>query len=72
MTASNMSLPQIERTRSKLKIIAAALPVLLTIGLWSTRGEPLLARAVGAAVNISFTLWTLYLLRKSSRTRGTH
>ena len=51
----------------RLQFCVVALPVLLIFGLWETRGEPLLPRLTGAAINISFMLWFIYIIRRSKR-----
>jgi hypothetical protein len=51
----------------RLKFVVVALPVLLAIGLLVTRGEPLLPRMTGAAVNILITLWLISLIRRAKR-----
>jgi len=48
--------------RRTARVAVLILPVLLVIGLWVTRDGPLLPRVVGAAINIFFTCWFLFLL----------
>jgi hypothetical protein len=62
-----MARSQLEKTRRRLWVAVAVLPVLLVFGLWSTRGEALVPRLVGACVNILFTSWFIFLLRKTKR-----
>jgi hypothetical protein len=62
-----MARSQVEKARRRLWVALAVLPVLLIFGLWSTRGEALIPRLVGAGVNIFFTSWFIFLLRKTKR-----
>jgi hypothetical protein len=51
----------------RLQFAVVALPVLLITGLWMTRGEPLVPRITGAAVNVFFTLWFISLIRRAKK-----
>jgi hypothetical protein len=51
----------------RLQVAVVALPVLLVAGLWMTRGEPLVPRITGAAVNVFFTLWFISLIRRAKK-----
>jgi hypothetical protein len=51
----------------RLQVAVVALPVLLVAGLWMTRGEPLVPRMTGAAVNVFFTLWFISLIRRAKK-----
>jgi len=51
----------------RLEFYVVVLPLLLIIGLWMTRGEPLGPRMVGAAINIFFTLWFISLIRRAKK-----
>jgi glucan phosphoethanolaminetransferase (alkaline phosphatase superfamily) len=57
-------------TLRRLKIFAVALPIILILGLWITRGQPLLPRAVGAAINLFFTFAIISVLRRAKRRSG--
>lgn len=50
-----------------LRAFAVILPVILILASWITRDEPLLPRAIGAAINIFFTCWLLLLLSRARR-----
>jgi hypothetical protein len=50
-----------------VRIAVVVLPVLLVTGLWVTRGEPLLPRLTGAAINLLITVWLIILLRKAKK-----
>jgi hypothetical protein len=51
----------------KVRIAVVVLPVLLVTGLWVTRGEPLLPRLTGAAINLLIMVWLIILLRKAKK-----
>lgn len=64
--------PEARRTAKSirtLKIAVVVLPILLIYGLWATQGEPLFPRLVGAGVNIYFTVWFIWLIRRASKLR---
>jgi hypothetical protein len=48
-----------------IRIAIVVLPVLLVTGLWLTRGESLLPRITGAAINVLITAWFINILRKA-------
>ena len=52
----------------KLRIAVIVMPLLLVNGLWVTRGAPLLPRLVGVAINLLFTAYFVFLLRKVKKT----
>jgi hypothetical protein len=51
----------------RLKFYVVVLPLLLIVGLWMTRGEPLGPRMVGAPINIFLTLWFISLIRRAKK-----
>lgn len=51
----------------RLQIAVVALPILLVVGLWVTRGGLLFPRITGAAVNIFFTIWFISLIRRAKK-----
>ncbi len=50
-----------------LQIAVAALPLILVLGLFLTRGEPLVPRLAGAALNVLFTCCFISILRGVKR-----
>jgi hypothetical protein len=48
-----------------LRRIVMIMPVFLIIGLWETKGEPLLPRFVGSAINIWITTTCFFAMRKT-------
>jgi hypothetical protein len=60
-----MPLSQLDKARRRLWVSVAVLPVILIAGLWQTRGEALVPRLIGTAINIFFTLWFIFLLRRT-------
>ncbi len=46
----------------KVRIAAVTLPIILVVGLWLTRGQPLLPRLAGALMSVFITSWLLSLL----------
>jgi len=48
-----------------LRIGVFVLPILLVLGFVLTTGKPLGPRLVGGTINVAFTLWFVYLLRKT-------
>ena len=59
--------PRVNRAIRRLRAAVIALPIMLICGLWATRGEPLLPRLTGCAVNLLFTGYFLFLLRKAKK-----
>lgn len=56
-----------------MRIVKAAvvvLPILLIIGMWLTRGQPLIPRLTGVAVNLFFTFWLISILRRTKKATG--
>jgi hypothetical protein len=51
------------RTVRNCKIAIAVMPVLFAYALWSTRGDPLLPRIIGATINIAITSAFIIALR---------
>jgi cbb3-type cytochrome oxidase subunit 3 len=51
----------------RVRVAVVALPILLLNGLWVTRGQPLLPRLGGAAINLLFTGYFIFLLRKAKK-----
>ena len=64
-----MPLSQLEKARRRLRIAVVVLPLLLVSGWWLTEGQPLAPRLTGAAINIVFTVWFIFLLRRT-KSRG--
>jgi hypothetical protein len=64
-----MSPTPVEKARRILRIVVFVMPIILVLGVWLTRGKPLGPRLVGAAVNISLTVWFMVLLRKTIHTK---
>jgi hypothetical protein len=56
----------LDNTLKKVRIAVAVLPVLV-MGLWLTRGEPLLPRLTGAAINVLITVWLIFLLGRANK-----
>ena len=50
-----------------LRIAVVVMPLLLLNGLWVTRGQPLLPRFVGAAINLLITAYFVFLLRRAKK-----
>lgn len=51
----------------KLKATVAFLVVALIVGILVTKGQPILPRFIGAAVNLFFVGWCITLLRRVKR-----
>lgn len=56
-----------DRATKTLRITVVAMPILLLSGLWVTRGQPLLPRLVGAAINLLITAYFVFLLRRTKK-----
>lgn len=63
---SQPEIPKAATRRSvrRLRVVVVTLPVLLVLGLWATRSDPILPRLVGAAINLGLTFWFLSILRR--------
>jgi hypothetical protein len=59
--------PELSGAVHKLRSAILVLLVMLVFGFWFTRGKPLMPRLVGAAINIGFTSWLLFLLYRVRR-----
>ena len=51
----------------RLQVAVIVLLILLMYGLWTTRGQPIAPRITGAVIDILFTLWFVYLIRRAKR-----
>jgi hypothetical protein len=58
---------ELDSALGKVRLAVVVLPVLLVTGLWFTRGEPLLPRLTGAAINLLIMVWLIILLRKAKK-----
>jgi len=54
-----------EGALKSIRVCIVVLVIGLVSGLWLTRGEPLLPRLIGAAINVLITGWLVFLLRKA-------
>jgi hypothetical protein len=61
---------RIDRATKTLRITVAVMPILLLSGLWVTRGQPLLPRLVGAAINLLITAYFVFLLRRTKKSQS--
>jgi hypothetical protein len=59
--------PRVNNAIKRLRVAVIVLPILLLNGLWLTQGQPLLPRLVGAAINLLFTGYFIFLLRKAKK-----
>jgi len=59
-------LPESKLTR-RLRSTLVALPIILVLGLWLTRGGPAIPRITGAGIDIFLFCWVLYIFRQSKR-----
>ena len=53
-----------------LRVAIVVMPLLLLNGLWVTRGQPLLLRFVGAAINLLITAYFVFLLRRAKNAKS--
>jgi hypothetical protein len=60
---SSVARKKILRNVRNYKIVIAVMPVLFAYALWSTMGDPLLPRIIGAAINIAITSAFIIALR---------
>ena len=56
--------PELQIAAKGLRAAVVILPIILVVGFFSTRGQPLAPRLVGAAINLAFLGWFIFLLRR--------
>jgi hypothetical protein len=59
--------PSSASSARKLKAIVIFLVAALIVGIFATKGQPVLPRFIGAAVNLFFVGWCITLLRRVNR-----
>jgi small-conductance mechanosensitive channel len=59
--------PRVTRSIRKLRMAVVALPIILIVGMWVTKGQPLIPRLTGAAVNLFFMFWFISVLRRAKK-----
>jgi hypothetical protein len=51
----------------RLQRVVFVLPILLIVGLYMTRGAAIGPRLTGAAINLAFTFWFIFLIRRGKK-----
>jgi hypothetical protein len=51
----------------RLQRVVFVLPILLIVGLYMTRGATIVPRLTGAAINLAFTFWFVFLIRRGKK-----
>lgn len=57
--------PRLNSSIKRLRVAVIVMPILLLNGLWLTQGQRLLPRLVGASINLLFTGYFIFLLRRA-------
>ncbi len=65
-----LSRRKIMRTVRNYKIVVIVMPLILVFACWGTRGDPLLPRLIGAAINLVLTFLFVVALRAQQAKLG--